>query len=239
MPGDALGDRMKRYEHSYRIYMPLRMPVIVRVDGKAFHTWTRGLARPFDAGFMANMQGVAAALCEEMQGACLAFVQSDEISVLLHNYRRLETDAWFHNNLQKVVSISAAVASATMTRLAGRDAWFDSRAFILPENEVCNYFLWRQQDAARNSIQMVAQSLYSHTQLLGKNTKVLQEMIHQKGQNWNDYPTAARRGAAVVRCTYEKDGVIRHGWATDYEIPIFSQDRSYIERHLAVESEAA
>lgn len=242
---DPIGDRMKAYEKAARTTLPRRMPVIVRVDGKAFHTYTRGCARPFDGSLMTAMDVVAASLCEEMQGATLAFVQSDEVSVLLHNYRRLDTDAWFDNQVQKIASVSASIAAATMTFMSQsifgetRRAHFDARAFVLPEAEVCNYFLWRQQDATRNSIQMVAQSLYSQRELHCKNTSVLQEMIFQKGINWNDLPVRQKRGRCVVRNVSDVDGVVRHQWVVDDGVPIFSRDRAYIERHLATEDEAA
>src|SRR3954470_25075323 len=98
---DAIGDRMKGYEHAARSALPRRMPVLVRLDGKAFHTWTRALERPFSDRLVQMMNEAAMNLCREMQGAVLAFVQSDEISVLLHNYKRLASAAWFDNEVQK------------------------------------------------------------------------------------------------------------------------------------------
>lgn len=115
MGSDSLGDRMNGYEQASRAALPARLPVIVRLDGKAFHTWTRGLERPFCAPFIDAMNGAARVLCSEMQGAALAYVQSDEISVLLHNYRRLTSSAWFDNEIQKIVSVSASIAAATVT----------------------------------------------------------------------------------------------------------------------------
>lgn len=221
---DSLGDRIKlKYEHAYRHYLPGRMPVIIRVDGKAFHTLTRGMEKPFDPRFTDMMNKTAQALMENIQGAELAYVQSDEISVLVHNYKRFTSSAWFDNNIQKMVSVAAAIATATFTLEYGKPAMFDARAFVLPEAEVNNYFLWRQQDATRNSINAVAQSLYSHKELMGKNLKETQELIFQRGQNWNDYPTGLKRGRCVVI-----------GGALDEQIPIFSEDPDYVNRHLEV-----
>ena len=233
MSGDSLGDRMKGYENAFRHVLPRRMPVIVRVDGKAFHAYARACERPFDERLMRAMDEVALALCEEAQGAALAYVQSDEVSVLLHNYRRLESQAWLENGLQKVASISAATAAVTMTEAMSARALFDARVFVLPEAEVCNYFIWRQQDATRNSIQMVAQSLYSHKELHCKGTNAMQEMIWQKGQNWNDLASRYKRG----RCAYrsEADASGRRAWKIDDDIPVFTQDRAFVEKHLAVE----
>ena len=239
MAGDSLGDRMKGYERASRLALPRRMPVIVRVDGKGFHGVTRGCERPFDGRLIEMMNAVAKALCEEAQGAVLAFVQSDEVSVLLHNYKRLQSEAWFDNDLQKLVSVSAGIAAGVFSHAWHTDVTFDARAFVLPEAEVCNYFIWRQQDATRNSIQMATRAVYSHAQVDEKNTSEMQEMLHAKGINWNDYPIGCRRGRAVVRERYargagEDFAVYGYRWSV-VDPPIFTQDRAFIEALLAVE----
>jgi len=231
------------YEGAYKIRLPMRIPVVIRTDGKSFHRYTRGLKRPFDEQFISAMNATAIRLCQEIQGAQLAYLQSDEISILVHNYKKLVSQAWFDNELQKMCSISAGIASAEMTRqslnLFGevRPAVFDSRVFIMPESEVNNLFLWRQNDSTRNSIQMVAQSLYSHKELHRKNNKEMQEMIFQMGQNWNDYPTHQKRGRCIVKQLYTatlEDGskCVRSRWEVDNEVPIFSKATNYIEKHL-------
>jgi tRNA(His) guanylyltransferase len=234
--GDSLGDRMKRYEVAARTSLSPRMPAIVRVDGKAFHTYTRGCARPFDRNLMDAMDSVAVRLCEQVQGAQMAYVQSDEVSILLHDYKRFASSAWFDKQVQKMASVAASLASSRMTRESVevfgevRECAFDARAFVLPESEVANYFIWRQQDATRNSIQMLARSLYSHRECHLKTCSDLQEMAHAKGANWNDLPTAQKRGRCVVR---HPDG----RWYVDVDPPIFTAARDYIERHLAIEPE--
>ncbi len=230
----TLDTRMKKYyEDAYRFYLPRRLPVILRVDGKAFHTYTRKCHSPFDDNFILVMNKVAVALCEEIQGAKLAYVQSDEISILIHNYVRLNSSAWFDNNLSKMISVAAGIASGVMTEYSHlifgsiKRAVFDARAFVLPEAEVCNYFLWRQQDCTKNSIQRVARSLYPHQQCKNKNNSQLQEMIFQKGQNWDKLSTHYKRG----RCLSKN----KISWEIDNNIPIFSQNREYIEQHLKTE----
>lgn len=245
MTNDSLGDRMKGYEQAARVRLPMRMPVILRIDGRAFHTYTRDCDKPFDAKLMSAMDDVALRLCEEVQGAQIAYVQSDEISILVHNYKRLQSQAWFDNQVQKMVSVAASVAAAMMTALSYdvfggyKLASFDARAFVLPEAEVCNYFVWRQQDATRNSIQMLARSLYSHAECVNKNQAALQEMCFAKGYNWNDLPVAMRRGRCVVPIDFNirTGGHRQDGWSLDLEPPIFTQDRHYIEKHLECESE--
>jgi tRNA(His) guanylyltransferase len=240
--GDSLGDRMKGYERAAKYVLPRRMPVILRVDGKAFHTVTRGCAKPFDPYLMGKMDHVAVRLCEEAQGAVLAFVQSDEVSVLLHNYKRLNSEAWFDNEVQKLVSVAAGIAAGAFSKAWGHAVAFDARVFVLPEAEVANYFIWRQQDATRNSIQMATRAVYSHAQVDGKNTSEMQEMLHAKGINWNNYSTGEKRGRAVVRDSYEVDAapdggtVTRHAWRV-VDPPIFTQDRRFIEQHLATDPE--
>jgi len=225
-----LGDRMKQYyEKPYNIQLPHRLPVIIRVDGKTFHTFTKDMERPFDDEFIEAMYSLALHLCEKTHTAQFAYTQSDEISLLLHPYKKLDTNAYFNNEIQKISSVTAGIASSFMTQWYNREAVFDARCFVLPEAEVVNYFLWRQQDATRNSISMCAQSLYSHKELHGKSSAQRQEMIFQKGLNWNDLPTYKKRGSAVVKSSL--------GWEVDLDIPIFSQDRLYIERLLEEEDE--
>lgn len=277
---DALGDRMKAYENISRIYLTKRLPVIIRIDGRAFHSFTRGFLRPFDDLFHRTMWGTAQALCEQIGGAKLAYVQSDEISLLLTNDDTLTTEPWFGNNLQKLVSISASIATLEFNKIfmseytavdemlehakeeaikqdapldlvacirmgeayekSLMNAQFDSRAFVLPPSEVVNYFIWRQQDATRNSIQMVAQNLFSHKELMNKNTDQLQEMIFQEGINWNEYPVCYKRGVCCLKKRSETETTVKLGdgntvkmyrnkWTIDKEIPVFTQDRSYIE----------
>jgi tRNA(His) guanylyltransferase len=158
MHNDTLGTRMKdNYENRFRYQLTRRIPVIIRVDGRAFHTLTQG-CEPFDLKFSKAMTDTAIYLCNEIQGVKCVYKQSDEISLLLVDYDLITTQAWFDYNLQKIVSISAALASVKFTELFGKFATFDSRAFNIPIDEVCNYFIWRQKDWLRNSIEMLAQS---------------------------------------------------------------------------------
>lgn len=243
--GDSIGDRMKeQYENRTRAYLPRRTYTIIRVDGKAFHTLTKGFDKPFDKDLMSIMDLVAETMCEEIQGARLAYVQSDEISILMTDFETPQTEAWFNGNIQKIVSISAAIATAKfndatldgflnggMKKFEPKDlALFDSRVFTISDPvEVENYFIWRQQDATRNSIQMAARALYSHQECENKNTSELQEMCFQKGVNWNDYSAREKRGGLVMR---RKTGEVidtdppfeKTAWMAD-GAPIFTQER--------------
>ncbi|MCQ9178942.1 hypothetical protein KMT30_07830 [Streptomyces sp. IBSBF 2953] len=203
----ALGDRMKRHEAAYRAVLPRRTYTIVRVDGRAFHTYLRGADKPFDETFMADMDAVAEALCTEITGSVFAYTQSDEISVLATDFASEQTEPWFGGVVAKQLSITAALATAVLTeRRPGRRALFDARLFTLSDPvEVANYFLWRQRDAVRNSISMAAQTHFSHRRLKGVSTGGMQELLWSEARiNWNDYPDGCKRGRITVRRTGER-----------------------------------
>lgn len=246
----TLGDRMKGYESIAKVYLMRRTPVIIRLDGKAFHTFTRGFDKPFDEDFMAAMQQTMKFLCENIQGCVIGYTQSDEITLVLCDYQKLDTDCWFGYCIQKMVSVAASMATFAFTkglshyacesfdmkkfeivsRKLLKGAFFDARCFNVPIEEVNNCLLWRQQDATRNSIQALAQSLYSQNELHGINTKQLQDkMFSEKGVNWNDLPVYKKRGS----CCVKKD----EGWEIDLNIPIFSQDTDYVNERIIFEGE--
>lgn len=283
MDKTTLGDRMKNnYENVNRFYLTRRMPVIIRVDMRAGHTFTKGMNKPFDDVFVKTMQETMEYLCENIQGCVLGYTQSDEISLVLVDYAELTTDAWFGNNLQKMCSVSASMATLAFNKFfSGRvqefmydccdefgddvlpekqndyelahnvyfkkfnAAMFDSRVFTIPKEEVCNYLIWRQQDATRNSIQSVGQANFSQKELHGKSCNNIQDMLMlQKSINWNDYSTTLKRGSCCIKID---DGITKYDevgnicdyipsskWVIDNEIPIFSQDRNYIEKLINV-----
>lgn len=263
MDKTSLGDRMKRYESVPKNYLMRRQPAIIRLDGKAFHTFTRGFVKPFDLVLNYTMQGTMRYLCENIQGCVLGYTQSDEITLVLCDYQKLDTDAWFGYNVQKMVSVAASIATMKFNQLFAKEAQefyiandecdyddareklesyrdaleqaaikgavFDARAFTVPIEEVNNCLLWRQQDATRNSIQALAQSLYPHKEIQGISTKALQDkMFSEKGVNWNDLPTEQKRGSC---CKKNDDGC----WVMDYNIPIFSQAPNYVNSRITFE----
>lgn len=227
---DSLGNRMKDYENCYRIYLPKRQAVIVRIDGRAFHSFTKGFNRPYDALFASCMWDTTKQLCENIGGCVFGYTQSDEISLVLVDYKNINTEPWFGNNLQKIVSISASMATfffdrafknALLKELAKTTGLsntiktymnafdsklhvFDARAFIIPREEVSNYIYWRQLDCVRNSIQLAGQAYFSHKQLQNKNCNQIQEMLWQEHQvNWSKYPTWFKNGVAIYKQPHE------------------------------------
>ena len=210
MDKDTLGNRMKRYEAVSKILLPIRSYVIVRIDGCHFHTYTKNCEKPFSPYIIEAMKYATQKTADAMQGCKLAYFQSDEASFLLTDFDDLNTDAWFDNQLQKVVSVAASTFTAhfnlkraeqvSIADWQARLATFDARAFVLPDHiEVMNYFLWRIKDAERNSLQGLCQANYSHKEMMGKGAKDQQEMLFQKGINWNDFDEALKRGTLIFR----------------------------------------
>lgn len=252
---DTLGDRMKGYEDTTRFHVLRRMPVIIRLDGRAFHTFTKCLKHhdavmkttPFSSKMHDVMTMTMLGLMSQIQNAVFAYTQSDEISILLRDWDKHETEQWFNGAIQKIVSVSASTASVIFNHFFDDEvrkaqdykdlAQFDSRVFNLPESEVVNYFVWRQQDASRNSVQMLGRFHFSQKQMHGKNNSQVQDMLMLEKQiNWNDIPTWQKRGTCAIRNSAVATGPNQFipPILADEEIPIFSADRDYIAKHLIV-----
>ena len=234
---DELGTRMKEfYESVPKTRLVRRMPVAIRLDGKAFHTFTRGFEKPFDEVLGKSMRETMKYLCENIQGCVLGYTQSDEITLILVDYQNLNSCAWFDYEVQKMCSIAASMATmafnkfftknvnyfemthehddtineycTTLVNAAEKGAMFDARCFNIPKEEVCNLIYWRQLDATRNSIQMVGQANFSHKELQNKSCNTIQEMLFaEKGINWNDYPTYLKRGSCCIKTTIQNPNV--------------------------------
>ena len=238
---DSLGERMKTYENVNRNFLTRKVPVIIRLDGRAFHTFTRKLKKPFDQGFIDAMVYAATNLAAEMQGFKLAYVHSDEASFLLTDFDSIETEPWFDYNINKMVSISAARMSVDFVNMMltpddsrmSTPPIFDSRAFNIPKEDVSNYFLWRQKDWCRNSLQMYARSFFSHKQLINKNKDDIHEMLHKIGKNWTtDLDDQLKNGTFIYRS--EKTG----GFILDKEVlPKYEYINSIVEDIMPKEEE--
>ena len=222
--GLDIGNRMKKYEGVTEFMLPRRIPAILRIDGRAFHTVTRRqFGKNWNKEFVERMIEVAGVVQNEIQGCKLCYSQSDEISFLITDYRTIKTGGWFDYDIRKMISISASLASAVFSRLSGIDVCFDSRVFSIPQDDVCNYFIWRQVDATRNAIQMAGREHFSHKQLHQVNCNQIQEkLFKEKGINFNDYPVIRKRGFCII-----DDNL-------DCDIPIFTKDRNYIEQFVDI-----
>lgn len=222
--GLDIGNRMKEYENVYYWKLSKRIPVIIRIDGRAFHTITRRrFKKNWSEEFMEQMIKTAQTVMKDIQGCDFCYSQSDEISFLLTDYKTIRTDAYFDYDARKLISISASLASSVFSQLYGSNVCFDSRCFSLPQDEVCNYFIWRQIDAFRNSVQMAGREHFSHKSLYKVNCAGIQEKLFQeKAINFNDYPTYRKRGFCI-----EKGEV-------NYDIPKFNLDRDFVEKYVYV-----
>lgn len=208
MARDDLGVRMKTYyEQIPKTKLMRRTPVALRIDGKAFHTFTRGFQKPFDEVLIRSMQETMKYLCENIQGCVLGYTQSDEITLILVDYKKLTSSAWFDYEVQKMCSIASSMATMAFNKFfannvgdyctynyekedntheqyehilslaVDKGAMFDCRCFNIPKEEVTNLIYWRQLDASRNSIQMVGQANFSHKELQNKSCNDIQDML--------------------------------------------------------------
>lgn len=200
-PTLTLGERMKGHEAQSRTVLAPRSYTIIRLDGRAFHTYTRGLKRPFDAAFAADMDTVAAEVAKEVSGCAFAYVQSDEISLLMTDFAAPGTQPWYGGVVPKLTSVTAALASVVLSELRpGKRATFDSRAFTVPDaGEVGAYLRWRQRDAIKNSTAMTGQVHLSAKELHGLNTDQVRERLVALGDPWDTYPAGFRYGRLVTR----------------------------------------
>lgn len=228
MSHDSLGDRMKAYEDVSRIKLTKRVPKVIRIDGKAFHTFLKNADKPYDRKVLVSMSCAAGAVMESIGGtARLAYIQSDECSILLNDALTLNTEAWFDNNVQKIVSVAASTFTAYFNSMYDwfsppdgdrpELAMFDARVFQLPdETEVNNYFIWRQKDAVRNSIQQFGRAHFSHNQLQGISNETIKEWLAAAGHPFE------------AEASWKRQGIIIHNDKIIEETPLFWEDKNYI-----------
>jgi tRNA(His) 5'-end guanylyltransferase len=207
MAKDALGDRCKQFEmaEAGRRAMP-GLPLLVRLDGRAFHTFTRGLRRPYDERLTRCMIETTRFLVRD-QCAAVGYTQSDEITLLWYAPDP-KAPLPFDGRYQKMTSVLAGLASARFGQLvreelpekAGETPCFDCRVWQVPTREdALEVFVWREDDAVKNSISMAASAYYTDGELHGKDSSAKQELLFQRGVNWNDYPAAFKRGTYLQR----------------------------------------
>lgn len=207
MSRDELGDRMKIYEQNEagKKFMPL-LPICARIDGKSFHTFTKGLNTPYDLGFRELMTDTTIYLVKETQ-ANMGYTQSDEINLVWYQ-DNFKSQVFFEGKIHKMVSILASMTTAHfnsrktlyLPTKQNHMALFDSRAWQVPSmGEAANVFLWREMDATRNSVESAARHYYSHKFLDKRNQAVMMDLLMEVGVNWNDYPAFFKRGTYVQK----------------------------------------
>lgn len=205
---DTLGDRIKELEgvETSARFMP-QLPVIARMDGRSFSNFTRGMTKPYDTDMVKAMVETTKYLVEETN-ACIGYTQSDEITLIFFS-KDEKSQIFFDGRKFKMTSMLASLTS-TKFLLMAQSIWpdrvnktipvFDARLFQVPSKEVAVDALgWRVADAVKNSITSAANCYYSHNELMNKNGKEKQEMLFQKGINWNDYPRFFKEGTFIQR----------------------------------------
>ena len=247
---DSLGNRMKSYENVTRLRLTPRSCVIIRIDGKAFHTFTKNMRRPFDDTLVRIMAETTHVVGQQMQGFKLAYTQSDESSFLITDFDNIESQGWFDYNLSKIISISASLFTGHFNRLSqiipmqswkekigSMSAFFDSRAFVVPQSDIANYFLWRMKDWERNSLQMYARAWFSSKELHKKNKADIHEMLHQIGRNWaEDLPGELKNGIFILNKNKDQLAETDPRFITDMK-PNFEEINELIQSLLVSKKE--
>lgn len=204
---DLLGARIKRYEQAYKHNLTPRSCLFIRVDGKAFHSFTRGMERPFDQALIDSMVYAAhQTITKQMSGGIAAYVQSDECTFMLCDFMTHDSQGWFDYELNKVVSISASAFTyyfneklRELGKVGRGVALFDSRAFIVPYDDAPNIFIWRQRDWQRNSLQMLARSHFSQSQLHGKNAAAMLKLLEGKDVDYHALHEQLQNGTYMFK----------------------------------------
>lgn len=254
MDKDNLGSRMKDYEARNQYFLQRKIPVAIRVDMKAGHSFTKSFEKPFDKLFMKTMQDTMLYCCKNIENCIFAYTQSDEITFVLMDDKTINTEAWFNYRTDKLCSITASMATMAFNKyffenlneddekyevytnaIMNKSALFDARCFNIPKEEVCNLIYWRQLDATRNSIQMVGQAYFSQKELHKKSCDKIQDMLFKEHDiNWNDFSIMCKRGTACRKVKQKMNiaGTIEEitYWENDYDMPILKgENRNYIE----------
>lgn len=237
----TLGDRMKSYEAATHAVLPRRTYTVIRVDGRAFHTLLRNAAKPYDWYFMQVMDKVALEMCKGIENAFLAYVQSDEISVVLQDFKTHVTEPWFGGVVQKMVSVAASLATFHFNDNGyGGMGLFDARVYTIPsKTDVMNYLVWRQKDAMRNSVNMMARAYFSDRELHGKSTIQRLDMLAGDSKTaWETQPDRFKRGGLCQKQVLvhiprhpsaPADAKPRTGWTVN-GAPIFeARAQSYLD----------
>ena len=248
-PKQTLGDYLKRQEACWDARLPSRLPYVIRLDGRGFHRWVKqtGCEKPFDHRLGDLMARTLRFTCEQMGVAAFGYTQSDEMSILVReDLKDQEHEPWFDGRVEKICSLTAAFATYAFNAENPFEkkvsAFFDARVFVLPPELLAAYFIWRQNDATKNSLSMLAQSLYKQKELQGKRRADLHELCFRKGANWNDLPIPDKRGRAVYRVEVEKPGrdggaVLRHVFRVDESIPVFAENADWLGARLRGEQD--
>ena len=265
----SLADRMKEYENVTQFRLMKKEPVIIRIDGRAFSKFTKGLDKPFDKDLCEIFEYVSYKLREKIDNVKFIYAQSDELSLLLTDWDTTKEnnggriDTWYDYRIQKMVSVASAEATRLFNQKVDEvvskywrlysqrdvdmddmelylnkyklwkdkryEAVFDTRVFNLPLDEVTNYFIYRQNDAIRNSKMGFARKYFSQKELYKLSNDEAIALVKEKF-NEDFYETSLEQQRGFTIASNNEDGkTIKY---IDKEIPLFKENREYIEKYL-------
>lgn len=243
---DSLGSRQKTYEAVYKQTLVQKAPIVIRIDGKAFHSFTKKMAKPFDDLIIDTMQKTMLELCKDLATCKFGYTQSDEITLVCICDDVIRTEGLFKYKAQKIISIVASKTTKyfnkifyeNMQKLENNpkeyknvvdiniyknklfEAEFDCRVMNIPEWDVINNIIWRQQDATRNSIQMLGQAYFTQKELEKKNcSEIMDKLMNEKNINWNNLEIYKKRGSCCYRKENDKK---RKKWIIDKNMQILT-----------------
>lgn len=213
-----LNEKFKNIERTMSHKLPATRWSMARIDGRAFHTYTRGLDAPYDEKFVAAMNATLLALCNMEVPVAMGYVQSDEISLLIDNRSLNGTlNPWYGGKMQKIISVlsSAATAYFNMERAKqgySTPAFFDARVIpIKSVDEIGMYFAWRHADAVKNTISMAAHAAFSEKDVDSKTSEERKTMLAEIGKPWEGLPVGFRHGRYAVRESFPETISFVHG----------------------------
>lgn len=243
---DSLGNRQKAYEAVYKQTLVQKTPIVIRIDGKAFHSFTKKMAKPFDDLIIDTMQKTMLELCKDLATCKFGYTQSDEITLVCICDDVIRTEGLFKYKAQKIISIVASKATKYFNKIFYEnvqklennpkeyknvvdiniyknklfEAEFDCRVMNIPEWDVINNIIWRQQDATRNSIQMLGQAYFTQKELEKKNcSEIMDKLMNEKNINWNNLEIYKKRGSCCYRKENDKK---RKKWIIDKNMQILT-----------------
>ncbi len=251
MPIQTLKERINDYREVSSSKLMRKLPIVINLNGRSFRRITQGIEKPYSTDFSNVMCATAIKLCHEISGAVFAYIFNDDITIVARNDQSVETQAWFQNDIQKIVSVSASIATLEFANAAksfdlilNGEATFTSNVYTVPSTmEAINVLILKQQLCQQTSLNFSAFYELSHRYgddaidiLQNRSPEEKEELLAQCGQHYTTFPLPFRRGIACYRSPTlisSRDGdTFRNKWTLNTELPIFSKDSKFLENIL-------
>ena len=248
--GKSVIEKLKAYEQRTDTKLSVDMPIILRIGGKSFKTLTKNCDKPFDDVVARAMYKTMLELCKNIPYCVLGYTYSDEITLLIVNKGLDGATPWYENRAQKLCSVTASMATAQFckffveyTKLYNRElsidlglVAFDCRCFNILENDVIEYFIWRQKACVRHAVMGIAHTMYSNKELYKKSDGTVRKMIKEKtGKAFAGVEPGYCYGFCAVRRLVRLPSLnVRNMWTIDKDVPKFWREPMYIQDCLYV-----